>query len=99
VLAVGVNGDREMQTFTITYADGESASFSQSLNDWASPRKFSGESVAFGIPYRLVADGSKDSRTFYGYGIRSISTAARQCAVSACLATATCSFSPQLWYP
>jgi len=67
VLAVGVNGNQEMQTFTVTYADGTSSSFTQSLSDWASPRNFSGESVAVEMPYRLAADGSKDSRTFYGY--------------------------------
>jgi len=67
VLATGVNGDQEMQTFTVTYADGTSSSFTQSLSDWSGPRNFPGESVAFGVPYRLVADGAKDSRTFYGY--------------------------------
>jgi alpha-mannosidase len=67
VLAVGVNGDQELQTFTVTYADGSSSTFTQNLSDWASPRNFPGESVAFGIPYRLVFDGSKDSRTFYGF--------------------------------
>jgi len=67
VLAVGVNGDQERQTFTVTYGDGTSSSFMQNLSDWAAPHNFSGESVAFGIPYRLVGDGSKDSRTFYGY--------------------------------
>lgn len=67
VLALGVNGDQEMQTFTVTYADGTSSSFTQNLSDWAAPRNFSGESVAFDIPYRLVGDGSRDSRSFYGY--------------------------------
>lgn len=67
VLALAVNGDQELQTFTVTYADGSSSTFTQNLSDWASPGNFPGESVAFGIPYRLVSDGSKDSRTFYGF--------------------------------
>lgn len=67
VLALGVNGEQEMQTFSVAYADGTSSSFTQSLSDWAAPSKFSGESVAFELPYRLVSDGSKDSNTFYGY--------------------------------
>ena len=65
VLALGVNGTQELQTFTVTYADGTSSSFSQSLSDWAAPRHFQGESEAAVMPYRMTADGSKDSRSFY----------------------------------
>jgi alpha-mannosidase len=65
VLAVGVNGAQELQTFTVAYSDGTSSSFIQSLSDWASPRNFSGESEAVRLPYRLTAAGSKDTRTFY----------------------------------
>ena len=64
-LALGVNGTQELQTFTVTYADGSSSSFSQSLSDWAVPRHFPGESEAAIMAYRLTADGSKDTRTFY----------------------------------
>jgi hypothetical protein len=67
VLALGVNGNQEMQTFTVTYSDGASSSFTQSLSDWASPRNFSGEAAAVTMPYRLTADGSKDSRAFYAF--------------------------------
>jgi hypothetical protein len=67
ILAVGVNGDQELQNFTVTYADGTSSSFTQSLSDWAAPRSFQGESVAASMPYRLTADGSKDGRTFHAY--------------------------------
>jgi hypothetical protein len=67
VLAAGVNGEQEMQTFRVSYDDGSSSSFSQSLSDWAMPSNFPGESVAFTLPYRIGSDGSKDSRSFYGY--------------------------------
>lgn len=67
LLALGVNGDQETQTFTVTYADGTSSSFTRSLSDWSAPRNFPGESVAFASPYRIIGDGSKDTRTFYGY--------------------------------
>jgi alpha-mannosidase len=67
LLALGVNGNQEMQTFTVTYGDGTSSSFTQSLSDWASPRNFKGESAAVELAYRLTADGSKDSRSFYAY--------------------------------
>ena len=65
ILAVGVNGDQELQTFAVIYADSTSSTFTQSLSDWASPRNFTGESVAVTMPYRLTADGSKDGRNFY----------------------------------
>ena len=67
ILALGVNGEQEMQTFTVTYADGTSSSFTQSLSDWASPGNSTGESVAVSMPYRITSDGSKDSRAFYAY--------------------------------
>jgi len=67
LLGLAVNGDQEMQTFTVTYADGASSSFTQNLSDWVAPRHFPGESVAVRMPYRLIADGSKDGRTFYAY--------------------------------
>jgi alpha-mannosidase len=53
-----------LQTFAVTYADGTSSSFTQSLSDWAAPRNFPGEAEGVSLPYRLTADGSKDSRIF-----------------------------------
>ena len=67
ILAVGVNGDQELQTFTVTYTDGTSSSFSQSLSDWASAPRFKGESIGATMGYRLVGDGGKDSRSFYAF--------------------------------
>jgi alpha-mannosidase len=69
MLAVGVNGSQEMQSFTVTYSDGTSSSFTQSLSDWYSPSHFSGESAALEMPYRLVADGTTDERVgnIYAY--------------------------------
>ncbi len=67
VLALGVNGAQELQTFTVTYADDTSSSFTQSLSDWAAPRNFAGEAEGVSLPYRLTADGSKDSRIFYAH--------------------------------
>jgi alpha-mannosidase len=68
VLAVGVEGSQEAQVFTITYADGTSASITRSLSDWYQPSGYEGESEAVVAPYRLEEDGSKDNRTFYLYG-------------------------------
>jgi hypothetical protein len=62
-----VNGDQEPRTFIVAYADGTPSSFRQSLSDWAASRRFTGESVALSMPHRLIADDSKDGRTFYAY--------------------------------
>jgi len=67
ILAVGVNGDQELQTFTVTYADGTSSSFTQSLSDWAVLKNSVGESMAVSTLYRLAADGTKDNRIFHAY--------------------------------
>jgi alpha-mannosidase len=68
MLAVGVEGNQELQDFTVIYSDGTSSPFSQSLSDWYAPRNFSGESPAAVMPYRLQGDGTKDHRTFHLYG-------------------------------
>ena len=44
MLAVGVDGSQELQTFTVIYADGTSSSFTQSLSDWYASRTLEGES-------------------------------------------------------
>ena len=64
LLALAVNGDKEMQNFTVNYTDGTSAPFTQSLSDWAGAGNPPGESVAVTMPYRLVADGSTDANPF-----------------------------------
>ena len=65
ILAVAVEGNQERQTFIVNYADGTSSSFTQSLTDWAGRGDASGESVAAEMPYRLAADGAKDTNAFY----------------------------------
>jgi alpha-mannosidase len=67
-LGTGVEGGQESQVFTITYADGTSSSFNQSLSDWYESSGYKGESQAVVAPYRVVGNGSKDLRTFYLYG-------------------------------
>jgi alpha-mannosidase len=65
ILASAVDGSQELQTFTVSYSDGTSSSFTQSLSDWSAPGGFAGESVAADMTYRLAGDGSQDSNTFY----------------------------------
>lgn len=68
MLALGVNGDQESQVFNVTYADGTSSSFTQSVSDWYTPEHFQGESEALRLPYRLTGDGERDHREFRVYG-------------------------------
>ena len=68
MLALGVNGDQESQVFNVTYADGTSSSFTQSVSDWYTPEHFQGESEALLLPYRLTGDGERDHREFRVYG-------------------------------
>lgn len=64
ILGLAVEGEQETQTFTVNYTDGTSSSFTQSLSDWADSGNLPGESAAVEMPYRLVADGSKDENPF-----------------------------------
>jgi hypothetical protein len=66
-LATAVNGNRPNQTFTVTYTDGTTQSFTQSLSDWTTPQGFAGESIAVTMPYRDTAVGGRDNRSVYVY--------------------------------
>jgi hypothetical protein len=67
-LATAVNGNQPDVTFTVTYADGSTDTFTRSISDWTSPQNYAGEAVAVTMPYRNAADGSQDSGTFSLYG-------------------------------
>jgi alpha-mannosidase len=64
LLAVGVDGNQDAQSFTVNYTDGTHDSFVQGLSDWSSGADLPGESVATQMPYRLAADGSRDETPF-----------------------------------
>lgn len=68
LLATGVEGSQDSQVFTVTYSDGTTTSFTQSLSDWYVPGDFTGESIAVTMPGRLTGNGSKDDRPFHLYG-------------------------------
>jgi hypothetical protein len=69
VLATAVNGNQLAQQFIVTYTDGTTSSFTQSLSDWHTPQQYAGESIVSSMPYRITASGGIDSRGFdlYGY--------------------------------
>jgi hypothetical protein len=67
ILATGINGNQNNQTFTVTYSDNSTATFSQNISDWFTPQNNPGESVVATMPYRNNSNGTKDNRTFYLY--------------------------------
>lgn len=67
VLGTAVNGNQTSQSFKLTYADGSSASFVQSLSNWRAPGNYAGETAVVAMPYRNAYSGARDSRTFYLY--------------------------------
>src|SRR5262249_42003524 len=67
-LATGVNGNQPSQAFTVTYADGSTQTFTQSISDWFTPQSYPGEATAVTMPYRDTFLGGRDNRTFRVYG-------------------------------
>lgn len=67
LFATAINGDQASQTFTVTYTDGTSTEFKQSLSDWYTPQNYAGELEAAAMSYRNFDNGTKDSRTFNLY--------------------------------
>jgi Protein of unknown function (DUF642) len=62
LLATGVNGNQPNQTFTVTYTDGTTATFTQSISDWAFPQGYSGESTALAANYRDTSTGTEQAQ-------------------------------------
>jgi hypothetical protein len=68
-LAAAVNGNHPEQTFTVTYTDSTTQTFTQSLSDWAFAQGYSRESIVITMPYRGRGDGTgDDSLLFHVYG-------------------------------
>jgi hypothetical protein len=70
LFATGVQGNQTAQSFTVTYSDGSTAKFTQSLSDWFTPQKYAGEVEGVAMAYRNFDNGTKDNRTFNLYGYR-----------------------------
>jgi hypothetical protein len=69
MLATGVNGVQTSQTFTVTYTDNSTSTFTQSLSDWHTFSGYSGESEAYTMAYRDTSAGGTQSiaTNLYGY--------------------------------
>jgi hypothetical protein len=68
VLATAVNGDQRNQTFVVTYSDGTTTSFTQSLSDWYTPQNYAGESRASDMAYRIAPSGTTNVGPVHLYG-------------------------------
>jgi hypothetical protein len=68
LLASGVNGGQLNQVFVVTYTDGTTASFTQSLSDWYTPKKYAGETTLATMAYRVKSTGASQAGPVYLYG-------------------------------
>jgi len=68
LLAATVNGNQSNQSFVVTYTDGSSTSFTQSVSDWYTPQKYAGESQALKMAYRIAPSGAINNSIVYVYG-------------------------------
>ncbi len=78
-LATGVNGNQANQNFVVTYTDGTTSMFTQSLTDWALAQSYAGQTVASTMNYRVTAQGGMQNGTFrlysYSFPLNSAKTA------------------------
>jgi len=68
-LGTGANGSQSSQVFTVTYGDGSTQTFTQSLSDWHPYSNKPGETTVLSMAYRDVWNGTKNAGTFdlYAY--------------------------------
>jgi hypothetical protein len=71
LLGAMVNNTTPANPFIITYTDGTTSTFTQSLSDWVFPQNFVGESNITCVPYRNTSTGGQDAHLtcVYGYQI------------------------------
>jgi hypothetical protein len=68
LLGSGVSGNQPNQTFTVTYSDGTTSTFTQSLSDWFNPQGYTGESIVATMGYRVSITGATSPGPVYLYG-------------------------------
>jgi len=68
LLGTGLNGKQVGQTFVVTYTDGTTSTFTQSLSDWATSHSFPGETIELTMPYRDRYNGTQNPGTYHLYG-------------------------------
>jgi len=68
LLGAAVHGNQPNQSFIVTYGDGSTASFSQSVSDWSAPQKYAGESTVVAMADRIKSTGLTQSGSYHIYG-------------------------------
>jgi hypothetical protein len=68
LLASGVNANEASQTFTVTYTNGTTSVFTQSMSDWTTPQHYAGESIVTSMSYRDASAGTPNNTTVNVYG-------------------------------
>src|SRR5579884_1635800 len=68
ILAAGVNGNQETQTFIVSYTDSSTAAFTQSFSDWAKPQSYPDEVSVITMPYRNKSSGAVQFANMHVYG-------------------------------
>jgi hypothetical protein len=61
ILATGVNGNQVGQTFTVTYTDSSTATFTQNFSDWVNQQGYAGEVPAITMRYRNLSSGGSQT--------------------------------------
>ncbi len=76
IMGTAVGGPQTAQAFVVTYADGTTATFTQSLSDWYTSQNYAGETRAVQMAYRDTNNGGRDTRIFnlYNYSFALNST-------------------------
>jgi hypothetical protein len=68
LLGTAVKGSQTAQAFVVTYTDGTTTTFTQSLSDWGASQSYAGESIALRMADRVTANGTLNTQTFNLYG-------------------------------
>ncbi len=68
LLGAAVNGAQLNQTIVVTYSDGSSSTFTQSLSDWAIPQSYPGEALVARTATRVSPNGQTQTGTYCIYG-------------------------------
>jgi hypothetical protein len=68
MLGTAVYGNQPAQTFVVTYTDGTTTTFTQSMSDWGTPQSYAGESVALAMADRVQPNGAPQTQAYNLYG-------------------------------
>jgi len=67
-LGTGVGGNQAAQSFTVTYSDGTTATYKQSMSDWFTPQGYAGESTVLTMATRISPSGATSPGPCFLYG-------------------------------